>query len=292
MEAPDGWVLRVYDYRPAQAARAVVVAGHAMMVDARTLARPDRPSLVAQLVAQGMRVLVPDLRGHGNSGPLAAEGADWNYDELVADVGVLVELARSLEPGLPLALVGHSLFGHCALAWMAAHPDAPVRCLALLAVEVWNRRNEPTWRRWALKRALYMLSMVIVGVVGYMPARRLRQGSNDEAAGYWMQFNRMQQVDRWCTADLRRDYDTDLERVVCPVLHVASEGDWLYANPRSALRFTAPLPSRETLVCGRDDAPGALHRLSPSHMGMVTDPDSGPLWRHVGRWLLRQTAQG
>lgn len=292
LEAPDGWILRVYDYPPAGTPRGVVVAGHAMMVDARTISRADRASLASQLVEQGFRVLVPDLRGHGNSGPLPAEGGEWTYDDLVNDVGVYVELAQALEPDRPLALLGHSLFGHCALAWLGQHPDAPVRSVALLAVEVWNKQHEARLTRWWLKRLLYIVSLVIVGMRGYMPARALRLGSADEASAYWYQFNRMQQLNAWCSFDTRTDYAAGLERVVCPVLHVASEADWLYANPRSALQFTAPLPTREVVVCGRDDAPGALHRMRPDHMGMLTSPESQPLWRFVGRWLLRTLAEG
>ena len=59
--------LFVYDFRPSSDPRGIVIAGHAMMVDAQTLCRRDRATLVWILVRAGFRVLVPDLRGHGQA---------------------------------------------------------------------------------------------------------------------------------------------------------------------------------------------------------------------------------
>ena len=290
--AADGWILRVFDYRPAEPARGVVVAGHAMMVDARTLCRPDRPTLVGTLVSMGLRVLVPDQRGHGHSGPVAADGADWSYDDLVDDVGVYYELARELEPHAPVAMLGHSLYGHCSLAWAGQNPDANVRCLVMVACDVWNRRFEPRWRRWALKRAIFGFTRMVVGTVGYMPSRALRAGTADESPSYWLQFHSFVRRNRWVSEDGSVDYHRGMGEVSCPVLHVVSEGDRLYATPSSALSFSADVPERDVLVLGRDDAPGRLGEIMPTHMGIVTDPDSAPAWRAVGRWLLRQMAAG
>src|SRR5690606_9816302 len=145
----------------------IVIAGHAMMADSRTICRPDRPTIASVLVAAGFRVLVPDLRGHGESGPLARDGGDWTMDELVTDVGHYVELARSLEPELPVALLGHSLFSHAALAWLGQNPDPGVRALVAISCSVWNKRFEPSRFWWLIKRLLFWPSVIITRLVGY-----------------------------------------------------------------------------------------------------------------------------
>ena len=75
VRAPDGWLLDVLDLEPRGPARGLVVAGHAMMVDRRTY-RPGRAGLARTLVDAGFRVLLPDLRGHGRSGPTPREGGE------------------------------------------------------------------------------------------------------------------------------------------------------------------------------------------------------------------------
>lgn len=268
-----------------RSAPAIVIAGHAMMVDSRTLLREDRPCLVDTLVQHGLRVLVPDLRGHGASGPRAEDGGDWSYEDLVADVPRYLQLARALAPDTPLVLLGHSLFGHVALAHLALHPEPDVAAVVALGVDVWQPQNEPSAARWAVKVAVLAGTSAVTRVVGRLPVRAARQGTNDEAPSYWASF--LPLVRRgWRTAS-GISLGQALVRVRCPVLHVVSRGDRLYAHPDSAIRCLDALPNRTVIDLGR--TPGLAH-LRPDHMGMVTDPSSRPLWDVVARFIADQIA--
>jgi pimeloyl-ACP methyl ester carboxylesterase len=78
--------------------------------------------LVPALVP-GWRLVVPDLRGHGESDWPATPA--YRLDDLVADLDAV---RNALAPG-PVVLAGHSMGGRAALAYAAQHP---VRGLALL----------------------------------------------------------------------------------------------------------------------------------------------------------------
>ena len=281
--APDGWILDVMDLVPAGPPRAIIVGGHAMMVDRRTY-RParndDRPGLARTLVEAGFRVLLADLRGHGRSGPLPREGGDWSYDQLVGDTEVYVALARQLAPELPVVLLGHSLFAHTSLAWLGQHPQAPVAAHVALAMDVWLRDCEPSRARWLVKRGVMAAAASIARAHGHFPATRLRLGNMDESAGYWTDIARNVRHGTWTARD-GTDYRAGLARVRCPCLHVVSVHDRLYARPASALRLTSAIPQRTVWQLGRD--PG-LTDLRPDHMGLLTG-DSEPLWRAVAAWL-------
>jgi pimeloyl-ACP methyl ester carboxylesterase len=280
LTADDGWRLNVVDVQPAEPT-GVVVAGHSMMVDRRTLWRDDRPCLVRTLAESGLRVLVPDLRGHGASGPVAARDVDWSYDDLVDDVAVYLDLAGDLAPGRPRFLLGHSLFGHNSLAYLGLEPDAPVSGVVALAVNVWNRRWEPNRAIAGLQIAIAIGSMALVHALGFAPARALRTGSSDEARTYWREMCAWILGNTWDGRD-GSDYHANLARVRCPVLHVLSDGDWLYGRPSQAMRFGERLDDfRETWVLGR----GPSRDVRPDHMGMVTNPDCGSLWQRVAAWI-------
>jgi predicted alpha/beta hydrolase len=279
--APDGWVLDVLDLEPATTARGLVIAGHAMMVDRRTF-RAGRPGLAQTLVDAGFRVLLPDLRGHGRSGPTPRAGGDWSYDQLVADTAVYLQLARSLAPQLPVALLGHSLFAHTSLAWLGQHPDAPVAAHVALAMDVWLRACEPSRARWLVKRGVMATAARIAATHGHFPAKQLRLGNMDESAGYWRDIADNVRAGHWLARD-GTDYHAGLARVRCPCLHVVSVRDRLFARPASALRLTAGIARREVWQLGRDPE---LARLRPDHMGVLTGA-SEPLWRAVAAWLDR-----
>lgn len=282
VRAPDGWVLDVLDLVPDGPPRGIVIAGHAMMVDRRTF-RVGRPGLAHTLAAAGFRVLLPDLRGHGRSGPRPGAGGDWSYDQLVDDTAVYLELARELAPDLPVTLLGHSLFAHTSLAWLGQHPEAPVAAHVALAMDVWLRASEPSRARWLLKRSMMAAAARIAAAHGHFPATRLRLGSMDESIGYTTDIARNVREGRWLARD-GTDYLAGLARVRCPCLHVVSEHDRLYARPPSALRLSAPIARRTVWNLGAPDIDPALAGLRADHMGVLTGA-SEPLWRAVAAWL-------
>ena len=290
IRARDGFELRLRDVAPAGPAKAVAVLGHAMMVDGRTMYASTRPSLAGVLAAAGIHCLVADLRGHGESGPTAAEGGSYDYDELVGDTEHYLALARDRGAGAPVFLVGNSLFGHTSLAYLGQHPDTPVAGVVGFAVNIWNGRFTSTAARYWAKRAVVAASRPVVGVLGRLPARRLRLGTVDEPAAYWQSLLDWVPTERWASAD-GRDYHAALHRVDAPVLCVVSDGDRLLGHPDDAELFTAPLRHREVLRVGPHCNEPSLRGLRPGHVEMVSSPTCVPLWRHVARWILRQARQ-
>lgn len=281
LRAADGWRLSLLDIAPDGPARGLVIAGHAMMVDRRTLFRRGRPSLAAALADAGLRVLVPDLRGHGASGPAADRGGDWSYDQLVEDTACYLDFARALAPDLRVATLGHSLFGHTTLAWLTRNPDAPLAAHVALCCEIWLRRTDDRPLAWPIKQAIVAATALTARLCGRVPARRVGFGSDDEATTYFADFVRWVRAGAWLAAD-GHDYAAGLAHVRHPVLLVQSDGDAI-APPRTALRLWSALPNAETWRLGA--AP--WQSLRPAHMAAVTDPASAPLWSAIATWLKR-----
>jgi acylglycerol lipase len=75
----------------------------------------------AQFVATGLAVYAVDLRGRGkSSGPRFHVE---HFDDYLADVQSLLNVARSREPGVPVFLLGHSAGGVIASAYTLSHQD-------------------------------------------------------------------------------------------------------------------------------------------------------------------------
>jgi predicted alpha/beta hydrolase len=277
---PDGWTL--YGAHRAGAGRGVVLCGHAMMVNARSFEKGAAPAVLA---ARGYEVYTFDLRGHGRSrGP-----RPWNYDDLMLrDLPALVRGVRARHPGLPLAVVGHSLTGHGCLGWLGLRPDAPVDAVVAVAANLWLPRWEPRRLRWLKKRAVLEAWLGASRLFGRFPARAFRIGSDDVALAYVRQFVGWARRDEWKTAD-GRDYLAGLERVRCPVLAILGEADRLLCAPESGRAFVSHLRAPLTVwEVGRTEIPG----LVPDHMRLVTDPRAAPLWERIAGWLDTVLAGG
>lgn len=285
LRAADGVALEATWVAPPNAPRAVAVLAHAMFARRTAWARPRGAGFDEDLARRGVASLAFDFRGHGGSGPgKAAGGAGWGYDDLVRlDLPAAVAEARAHAPGVPLLLVGHSLGGHVALAATGTRRCAP-DALVTVATNVWLRACEPRAARWAAKRALAHAMITVTRRTGYFPARRLRQGSDDESLGYVEDLDRIVRGS-WSSRDGADDYFAALAAVRAPVAVVASAADTLNAAEASVRAFHAPLggPTRVELVRQADDGGPA-----PDHMGLVTSTGArGALARAVA-WALDQ----
>ena len=282
----DGWVLTgelVVDAPPV----AVAVVGHAMMVDRRTVDRPRGRGLVSTLAAAGIACVAADLRGHGKSGPRAADGGDWSYDELVEqDVPTLVGLARSRFPSLPLVCVGHSLFGHVSLAHLSRHPDADVDAVVALAVNApnpsWDAALRSPWRapQALRRRAGIELMGALTRMFGRLPARRLRYGTDDEAAGYVRDFLRNGRAHRWRARD-GFDYWKGLSGIDRPLLALVGAADRFMSPPDDARALATRVPGAQFRVVGRESG----LPFDPDHMGLVLDERARPAWDQVAEFI-------
>ena len=118
-ESAGGTRIAAYRWDPAGEPRAIAQIVHGV----GEYAQRYQP-LVDDLLADGYVVYSHDHRGHGNTARSEAEfgllGAD-GWGELVADIGRTGERAKEAHPGLPLALIAHSLGSFAGQQWLLDH---------------------------------------------------------------------------------------------------------------------------------------------------------------------------
>lgn len=280
----DGQELDVLRLPPSGERRGVAVVGHAMMVDRRSMDRPEGAGFASTLAAAGWEVHLPDLRGRGDSGPTVQQGGRWTYDEIIAfDLPACVEAAREQCPGDFLWLVGHSLAGHASIAAAGCGlyprpPDGHV----LLSVNTWMPSLEPSRARRLRKGGTVLLFDTFRRLFGHFPSRRLGVGPVDEAGPYVADIVRGWRSDRWGSADGRLDYFDAMHAVRGPVLNVVGRGDRLMAHHVAARAWTERLGSATFWLVGEGD-----HGLTfdPDHMSVVTDERARTLWGDIATWM-------
>jgi predicted alpha/beta hydrolase len=284
----DGWRLSG-EILAESRGRGVALLLHAMMANRKTMDRPRGEGLASMIAAAGLGVVSFDLRGHGESGPSARDGARFSYDDYVLeDLPALVSFVRERFPKDKLVLVGHSLGGHAALAAAGVFPDKAPDAIIGLASNIWLPSWEPSATRRAAKTAFLATWLGITEAWGLFDPRPLRMGNDAVALPYVRQFWQMWSKDRFESLDGRVDYEAALSRVALPYFSVASEGDRLLGHPDAVERFVGAVggSDKHHRVVTNAESSGR----APDHMGLVTSARSAPVWREIASFAARVTS--
>ena len=82
---------------------------------------------VVRELSEGFRLVLFDMRGHGLSA--MPETEDWSWDALARDMAAVID---ACSPSEPVVVVGHSMGGMAALAYLRLFGDSRLRALALV----------------------------------------------------------------------------------------------------------------------------------------------------------------
>ena len=198
-------------------------------------------TLVPALVP-GWRLIVPDLRGHGESGWPA--GPDYEMTDYAADLGAVLD---ALAPG-HVALVGHSMGGRIA-AFAAVASAARVRGLALLDTRLgtvepalaarWRgrvagQRTGRTYPSYDEAVAAFRFIPEEYGVPAPVLANLAHHAVAETAPGAWsFRFDRAVLS---VYGDGAGDLLPTLARVACPTVVLAGAESWVMnATERAAI---------------------------------------------------------
>lgn len=272
LHASDGVELALHRLRAYRDSRPALLLVHGAFTNHRFwLHSPDgRGGLAHFLGAAGFDVWLADLRHHGESAreprPMAWTFEDW----VLRDAPAFVARVREETDGAPIVWVGHSAGGAAGLCWLTRAPAKE----ALRAVVTFGtpgpRRIGP------VRRTLAASTIALARALGRFPARALRFGNEDEAAGIiaeWMEWNVR---GGWIGTD-GFDYFDALSGVTTPYLAVAGGADRVFAPPAACRQVVERVAAtRKTLAI----EPGLSHRgLVLSERGRST------CWPNVVMWL-------
>jgi alpha-beta hydrolase superfamily lysophospholipase len=149
LRARDGLALSLDYWKPEAEPKAIIVYTHGHGEYA------TKYSHVAHaLNAAGYVWLAHDLRGHGRSGGL--RGHTPSYEAYLSDLSLVIAQARTIAPGKPLFLFGHSMGGQITAAYVL---DRAPEVAGVLLSAPWLRLKymPPAWR--------VMLARWLAGIV-------------------------------------------------------------------------------------------------------------------------------
>lgn len=252
-----------------------VLMVHGMMSNGRIFYAPSGKGLAPWLARQGFDVFVADLRGKGLSTPRITRAARHGQTEMIRDdVPALHAAIRRLTGAGQVHWVSHSWGGVVLNSALLRQPT--------LIPEV------ATLVHFAAKRSVHvrnlsksieidlMWNVVLRGVtrsVGFLPARSLNFGADNETDKTHRQIKRWAQVRPWVDSDDGFDYGAAARQTTLPpALYLSARNDPCRDHPSDVKRFrdeSGPHVSCAHLLSRRTG-----HRHDYDHVSILTHPDA------------------
>jgi predicted alpha/beta hydrolase len=276
--ARDGYPLAATLFTAPDPMAPVVLVGSATGVPRGFYARFAR-----FLASHGLSTLTVDYRGIGGSAPRRLRGfratmSDWGRLDLA---GALDWIEATWPASRPL-FVGHSVAGQL----LGVLPDADRIAAAWLvgSQHGYVRHWEPRHRAWLM--AFWCALPVVVGSLGYLPARLLG-GGEDLPAGVareWAAWAMHPDYLMGYHADAREGF----ARLKIPITLVGIEDDF-YAPRRAVDKFACLFGSSASRRVVRPSDVGAS---SLGHFGWFRERFADTLWAEAVRWLSARAQEG
>ncbi len=271
--------------RPPDAPAVLMV--HGMVENGRVFYSPSDKGFAPFLARRAYDCWVVDLRGRGLSRPHVHRGSTWGQtDELLEDLPAVVDHIVATRGAPPELWVAHSWGGVLCASLFARTPalTARVRGCAFFGTKrrVLVRNLE---RRIQVDLIWKLAARAVVAAVGYLPARRLGWGSDDESRRSWADCVRwVRERGVWTDPVDGFDYLAASPTSLPRTLWIAGAGDRCLGHPDDVRLFMRECgdPHGDWMLLAR----AAGFSRDAGHVDMLTHPSAvGEQFPLVAEWL-------
>jgi len=228
------------------------------------------------LAAQGFDVYAADLRGRGMSRPHVNKDSDYGQsDSIKEEIPAFLEEIKKIRGMPPQIWAAHSWGGVLISAFMSRNPeyssdiDALVYFGAKRYVSVWNKDR-------ILQISFFwnFIARIIVYFKGYLPAKKLGVGSDDESKlSHRGSIQWVKSKNKWIDIADGFDYKGALEKVsIPPILYLAAARDRCLGNPVDVKYFQRESQQNNAEYWLLSKKNGNLHDYD--HVSMIAHKDA------------------
>lgn len=217
-----------------------VLLVHGAVENGKIFYTHSNKGLAPFLAAQGYRCYVADLRGRGQSKPKIGPGAKYGQTEAICeDIPAMVAHIERHSGAFPEYWLAHSWGGVLMNAALARfeHYRAKIKACVYFGSKRALYNNHPEK---LLKGNLIwlMLAPRLAKKYGYLPAKKLKWGSDDETIKSHLQSMHWVKKQPWVDSDDQFDYGKALANVsLPPTLHIAGVKDKALAQVIDIQKF-------------------------------------------------------
>ncbi|WP_434629763.1 alpha/beta hydrolase family protein [Chromobacterium sp. CV08] len=252
-----------------------VLMVHGVMANGRTFYTESGKGLAHYLADAGYDVYVADLRGRGRSTPKTGPRSRHGQTETICeDLPALHAFVRERSGGRRVRWIAHSWGGVHMTSCLARFPS--IAAQVANAVYFGSKRSVRVRNLNKLIEVDFLWNTAarwLIKACGYLPARRIGLGADDESDKSHLQSKLWAQPRPWVDSDDGFDYAKAARGGhLPPILYFAAADDPCRGHPDDVRRFrdeSGPHVSRLRLLARRA---GNLHDYD--HVSLLTHPDA------------------
>jgi len=266
---------------------------HGVMANGRIFYSDKGKGLAHYLADAGYDVFVADLRGRGGSRPKIDGAATHGQTEIICqDLPALHAAIRQLKGKMAQHWMAHSWGGVHISSCLLRYPQLSAQLASLVYFGSKRSIAVHNWRKWLEVDLMWnIVARWLIRWYGYLPARRIGLGADDETEKSHRQSKFWAKRLPWVDSDDGFDYAAAARaQILPPTLYFAASNDPCRGHPDDVRRFRDESGSHLSRVHLLGRQTGHWHDYD--HVSLLTHPDAPddhfPL---VLRWLAGDHAQ-
>ncbi len=260
---------------------------HGAIENGRIFYSNSGKGLAPYLAGEGFDCYVADLRGRGESRPRISRGASYGQTEAITEeIPAMAEYVRSLRPGELQIWIAHSWGGVLMASTLARFPKyiSWVSRMVFFGTKRSVRAQNPT--KWLYVDLIWnCLCPWLSRLWGYLPARRLGVGSDDETVSSLAHSVAWVKPSPWVDPDDGFAYGQAAKELEFPpVWFFVGGDDPALGNPMDVRGFAAEIGGKGCRVTNLSRAEG--YERDYDHINMLTHPSAKrEIYPEVARWI-------
>ena len=212
---------------------------HGSIEDSRIFHSKSGKGMAPYLAGKGFDVFAPDLPGKGKSTPKASRSFDHSMQTFIdQDLDDYISYIKNLYPKEKIRIVAHSWGGVLALAWFAKYGNQnDIGRMVFFGTKRRIKVISPI-RIIGVDLVWTLLGSISTAIAGYLPARFLKIGSENEPATFYRETNKWVYSKRWRDIKTKEDILEKLKaKNLPPILYLAGINDRFLGHPRDVQKL-------------------------------------------------------